>query len=141
MILVGAIPVMAMANVIIQLDFVLVIKEPMDWIVLVFISYNLWSITIIADFPVNFNAPLFFSVCPAGSVLLSGDIPGRGQVGSNPSNETTISDCSDRCNSEPNCCSFEYSATEKKCNLNKDCRPTHDVYKDYSFCSKGNFSK
>ena len=27
---------------------------------------------------------------------------------------------------------------EKKCNLNRDCQPTQDVYKDYSFCSKGN---
>ena len=85
------------------------------------------------------NKPLFFSVCPAGFVFLPGDIPGWGQIGSNPSTEATISDCSDRCNSEPNCCSFEYSATEKKCNLNRDCQPTQDVYKDYSFCSKGIF--
>ena len=83
------------------------------------------------------NKPLLFSVCPAGFVFLPGDIPGVGQIGSNPSTEATISDCSDRCNREPNCCSFEYSATEKKCNLNRDCQPTRGVHKDYRFCSKG----
>ena len=91
------------------------------------------------------NTPPFFSACPAGFVLLPGDIDGWGQIGNNPSSEATISDCSDRCNMynvlyiEPHCCSFEYSATEKKCNLNRDCQPTQGVYKDYSFCSKGNF--
>ena len=79
----------------------------------------------------------FSDFCPAGFLLRPGDIPGRGQIGNNPSTETTISDCSDRCNREPNCCSFEYSATEKKCNLNRDCQPTRGVHKDYRFCSKG----
>ena len=83
----------------------------------------------------------FSDFCPAGFLLRPGDIPGRGQIGNNPSTEATISDCSNRCNSQPNCFSFEYSATEKKCNLNRDYLPTQDVYKDYSFCSKGNFLK
>ena len=71
-------------------------------------------------------------------MLIPGDIPGVGQIGSNPSIEESILDCSDRCIGETNCCSFEYSATEKKCNLNSDCQPSQAVYKDYSFCSKGN---
>ena len=61
-----------------------------------------------------------------------------GQIGSNPSIEESILDCSNRCNGEANCCSFEYSITEKNCNLNSDCQPTVNVYKDYAFCSKDN---
>ena len=80
----------------------------------------------------------FFIVCPAGFVLIPGDLPGMGQIESNPSIEESVLDCSDKCNDETNCCSFEYSGTEKKCNLNSDCQPTQAVYKDYSFCSKGN---
>ena len=72
-------------------------------------------------------------------MLIPGDLPGWGQIGSNPSIEATISDCSDRCNGQTNCCSFEYSASTKKCNLNSDCQPTGNVYQDYSFCSKGKF--
>ena len=72
-------------------------------------------------------------------MLIPGDIPGVGQIGSNPSIEESVLDCSERCNVETNCCSFEYSSTEKKCNLNIDCQPTTQaVYKDYGFCSKGN---
>ena len=51
--------------------------------------------------------------------------------------EDTVSGCSKRCKDEPKCCSFEYSTTEKKCVLNRDCDPTSGVYKDYMFCSRG----
>ena len=75
-------------------------------------------------------------------MLYPGDIPGVGQIGSNPSIEESVLDCSERCIEETNCCSFEYSSTEKKCNLNIDCQPTTEaVYKDYSFCSKGNLAE
>ena len=75
--------------------------------------------------------------CPAGYILNTGDIPGWGQVGSNPSIEDAVSGCSERCNDEPQCCSFEYSKTEKKCSLNTGCSPTTGAYKDYAFCVRG----
>ena len=71
-----------------------------------------------------------------GYVLNVGDIPGWGQIGSTTT-ENSISGCSDRCDGEPECCSFEYSKTEKKCNLNTGCTPTTGEYKDYAFCVKG----
>ena len=76
--------------------------------------------------------------CPEGYNLQPGDIPGWGQIGKNPSTETDVSGCSKRCNEEASCCSFEYSPTEHKCNLNKDCAPSQNKYKDYAFCTKGN---
>ena len=79
--------------------------------------------------------------CPRGYTLKEGDIPGWGQLGSNPTIESTILGCSNRCNDESSCCSFEYSPTTKKCNLNRECQPTVSVYQDYAFCTKsGNFS-
>ena len=82
------------------------------------------------------------SQCPYGYVLKEGDIPGWGQVGHNPTVEATITDCSNRCNNEPICCSFEYSQTEKKCNLNTGCKPTTGIVLDqgslpWIFCTKG----
>ena len=68
-------------------------------------------------------------------MLIPGDTPGSGQI-DGLSIEATISNCSDRCNGQQNCCSFEYSASEKECYLNSDCHPTADVWKDFSFCSK-----
>ena len=57
--------------------------------------------------------------CPSGYELKHGDIPGWGQVGKNPSIERKISDCSARCDNQEECCSFEYSPTRKRCNLNR----------------------
>ena len=76
------------------------------------------------------------SDCPNGFTLMEGDIPGWGQVGSNPTIESTIVGCANRCNDESSCCSFEYSPTTKKCNLNSDCEPTQGVFQDYAFCTK-----
>ena len=39
------------------------------------------------------------------------------------------------------CRSYEYSATEKKCNLNTDASPTAGVYRDYAFCVMENLSQ
>ena len=70
-----------------------------------------------------------------GYVLNAGDIGGTGQIGQYT--ENSISGCAARCDGIPECCSFEYSTTENKCNLNRDCSPTSGVYKDYYFCVKG----
>ena len=75
--------------------------------------------------------------CPDRYVLKEGDIPGWGQIGHNKTVVATITDCSNMCNNEPNCCSFEYSRTDKKCNLNTGCIPTQNKYLDYRFCAKG----
>ena len=78
------------------------------------------------------------SDCPYGFTLMEGDIPGWGQVGSNPTRESTVEECANRCNDESmyGCCSFEYSAKTKLCFLNSDCVPTQGVYQDYAFCTK-----
>ena len=75
--------------------------------------------------------------CFFGYILNAGDIPVWGQIGTNPSDEVDISRCARRCNNEPECCSFEYSETTEKCNLNTGCAPTSEKFEDYSFCVKG----
>ena len=85
---------------------------------LVFLIQNTWLI----------------SGCPYRYTLKEGDIPGWGQLGS--TTESTIVECSNRCNDKSSCCSFEYSATGRKCNLNSNCQPTAAKYQDYAFCSK-----
>ena len=79
------------------------------------------------------------AACPPGYDLIPGGIDGNGLIVKYPSYENTILDCSDRCNGNSYCCSFEYSATDKKCSLNKNCQPnTTVVLKDYIFCRQGN---
>ena len=75
--------------------------------------------------------------CPTGFKLIPGSIPGWGQIGTD-SIEDTIFDCSDKCNSVQNCCSFEYSQTDGECNLNIDCQPTNQLFgSGHSFCTRG----
>ena len=82
------------------------------------------------------------SVCKDGFKLIPGDVPGRGEFGSNGkfSNISGTDQCGTLCLANLWCKSYEYSATEKCCNLNRKAEPTDPrIYKDYSFCSlKGN---
>ena len=82
------------------------------------------------------------SVCKDGFKLIPGDVPGRGEFGSNGkfSNISDTDQCGTLCLANLWCKSYEYSATEKCCNLNRKAEPTDPkIYKDYSFCSlKGN---
>ena len=76
-----------------------------------------------------------FTGCSDGYNLVPGDTPGwglqiRGRI------KTDNQGCAKLCNKEKNCCSYEYSPTEKLCNLNKDCKPSAEIYKDFSFCVK-----
>ena len=71
-----------------------------------------------------------------GYKLVPGDTPGwglqiRGKI------QTTAKGCAKYCSEEKSCCSYEYSPTEKLCNLNKDCKPTAEKYEDFDFCVKG----
>jgi len=77
-------------------------------------------------------------VCPQGYELTPGDVLGRGDsIKSGGYDDINlIDDCKDLCNSNALCCSFEWSPTEKRCNLNKECLPTKGWYKDYLFCHK-----
>ena len=77
---------------------------------------------------------MLISVCGDGFTLKPGDIPGWGQIST--TTESTIIGCSNRCMHMSDCCSFEYSPTTKRCNLNKDCFPTQGVFQDYAFCTK-----
>ena len=86
----------------------------------------------------NFQFPITTgSTCPSKYTPHAGDVPGWGSIGSFPS-ISDIGICEDKCDLTTGCCSFEYSPTEKICNLNTECRPTKaEVYKDYAFCMKG----
>jgi len=50
---------------------------------------------------------------------------------------TTMEGCSEECNKQEGCCSYEYSYSTRLCNLNKDCLPTEGKHKDYHFCTRG----
>ena len=79
--------------------------------------------------------------CPEGYILVEGDVGGYGNVG-DPSSvpDQDLGSCATLCNNLPNeCCSFEWSLTEKKCNLNQECAPTGNKFRDYLFCVKGAF--
>ena len=78
--------------------------------------------------------------CGPGFKLEPGDIPGWGQAGSF-SNLADTEACGEACQDVSRCRSYEYSATEKKCNLNTDASPTAGVYRDYAFCVMENFSQ
>merc|ERR1719320_2366655 len=75
-----------------------------------------------------------YQVCPAGYDYKEGDIQGWGQLKGRIN--TTMEGCSDECNNQADCCSFEYSFSSGLCNLNKDCEPSLGKYKDYHFCRK-----
>jgi hypothetical protein len=74
--------------------------------------------------------------CPQGYLSREGDVPGYGTEIKGKQNANVVTDCSSKCDIDPNCCSFEWSPTEKLCNLNRTCEPTEAKYKDYYFCTK-----
>ena len=83
---------------------------------------------------------IYLPACSPGFELEPGDIPGWGQAGSF-SNIADTEACGEACQDVSRCRSYEYSATEKKCNLNTDASPTAGVYRDYAFCVMENFSQ
>merc|ERR1719431_1513476 len=72
-------------------------------------------------------------------VLLDGSLwmvtPGWGQLEGKIS-VGSVEQCTATCQATTECCSVEYSSTEKFCNLNRDCAPSAQKYKDYLYCSK-----
>merc|ERR1719244_1696468 len=76
------------------------------------------------------------SECFDGFHLMSGDIPGMGQIDRYKNGQTDNVGCGRLCESNEECCSYEFSPTDKLCNLNKDCKPNAEKHKDYIFCSK-----
>ena len=72
------------------------------------------------------------SWCTPGYILVPGDIPGWGQIRGNI--KKNAADCAKLCNEERDCCSYEHSPSENTCNLNSDCKPSQEKYKDYNFC-------
>ena len=83
----------------------------------------------------NLNS-VMFTECPAGYESKDGDIPGAGQIQTGI--RTTMKRCSEKCNEDKSCCSYEYSYSSGVCNLNRDCQPTHtgEKYQNYNFCAK-----
>ena len=80
-----------------------------------------------------------FSDCKEGFHLVPGDYPGWGQVGYFP-NIADTDECGTKCLSTAGCRSYEYSTTERICNLNTVDAPSQNIYKDYAFCVSGNSS-
>ena len=81
------------------------------------------------------------STCPVQYTNYAGDVPGWGSIQSllSINNDTS---CAKHCDLTSGCCSFEYSPTERRCNLNRECKPTRaEVHKNYTFCVKGIFQQ
>ena len=83
---------------------------------------------------------LFFKIseCKKGFHLVPGDYPGWGQLGSLRIEDTDT--CGSLCKSTAGCWSYEFSKSERKCNLNTAIAPTQGIYEDYVFCVAGDFS-
>ena len=87
-------------------------------------------------------------MCPENYTEYPGDVPGWGSIMSLTSPHEfeyklppidDINSCAQACDGTLDCCSFEFSQTEVRCNLNTECGPTStEIYKDYTFCVKGN---
>ena len=79
--------------------------------------------------------------CPEGYILVEGDVGGYGNVGKEPSVvDQDLGACAALCTDRPGeCCSFEWSPSLKICNLNQECAPTGNKFRDYLFCVKGAF--
>merc|ERR1712029_107068 len=78
------------------------------------------------------------SNCLDGYEPKMGDMrPGEGSL-DKKNNIQTKDECGQFCDRNPNCCSYEWSATTKICNLNRECQPRHPKSGDYQFCTKGN---
>ena len=84
-------------------------------------------------------------VCPENYTEYPGDVPGWGSIISLPNFFASpdlpaidnIDSCALACDLTPDCCSFEFSQTEVRCNLNTECGPTStENYNDYTFCGK-----
>ena len=81
----------------------------------------------------NFHPDLEKNSCGEGFELIPGDIPGDGVLGRVKVGDTD--ECAELCLNNNQCRSYEYSVTEKWCNLNRELKPTEPVYGDYFFCS------
>ena len=75
--------------------------------------------------------------CPRGYCPLSGRVGGLGNIGERSITSVPNSvTCGEHCDATDGCCSFEWSPTEKRCNLNKECFPLIPPIKDYLFFAK-----
>ena len=73
--------------------------------------------------------------CPEGYILVEGDSWGEAL---STASDQDIKSCAALCTDLPGeCCSFEWSPTERQCNLNRECAPSHEKFQDYLFCVKG----
>jgi len=83
-------------------------------------------------FCVEVNARLRFQAlhCPMNFILVPGDVPSTGMK--QLFNQTE--ECGSSCETEPTCCSFQWSPSEERCHLNKECAPTAVAHTDFLFC-------
>ena len=78
--------------------------------------------------------------CAAGFTLVPGDVAGWGTVCNQGGGDkvSKCDDCAAKCSACDGCRSYECSATELKCSLNIESKPsTAQNNKDYAFCVKG----
>lgn len=76
-------------------------------------------------------------ICPDSYTYHAGDVPGWGAQLTSLTSVANIATCASHCDSNLRCCSFEYTARTKICNLNPECQPTAGVHKDFNFCVRG----
>ena len=83
------------------------------------------------------SCPSSLPQCPEGYILVEGDSWGEAL---STASDQDIKSCAALCTDLPGeCCSFEWSPTERQCNLNRECAPSHEKFQDYLFCVKGAF--
>ena len=75
--------------------------------------------------------------CPDSYSYVVGRVIGSATV-SQVMNVNNIAACAQHCHANSDCCSFEYSPTEKECNLNEECQSNGPAYPNQVFCVKGN---
>merc|ERR1711872_77225 len=90
------------------------------------------------------------SKCFDGFKLVPGSIPGKSTISVSASSArarargeqkreeiaTDETGCALLCTTNNECCSYEHSEEEEKCQLNKECSPNAEEVKGYKFCVK-----
>jgi hypothetical protein len=78
------------------------------------------------------------NLCEDDYQVKSGASGSWGKIGNRGGGEKVedCSICASVCDGIPTCRSYECSPTELRCNVNTASKPTHEEYKDYSFCEK-----
>ena len=76
--------------------------------------------------------------CPAPFAYYDGSVSLDGWISLSKYQNVSNIECAKQCEMEAACCSFEYSATAQRCNINRECKPDNQTIGDFDFCGRGN---